>query len=267
MKTVDQPLTLTKLVRRILANSGDNSKATEVKGLGKAASIAIHRKRTRFMKRYGINLPEWDETIKAVPEQIGSFQAQEDFRLLLKRDVEISYEMLPHQEAIYCVNKKLLVPIARNKGRLLMKNPLKPKADGSLPIESWARASSKSKSYNMHLSTSTAPKKSKYLRGINVEKIEYKLFDSAAGVLVAADRLFLYGYFDAPIGLLPDKRKTQYVVMQCERMKRNKGRGYFVEIHSYPMSESQVRRDLAGAKAVEILLHHSPLSEADYRVT
>lgn len=265
MRTVDQPRTLSKLVRRLSA-SGKNSKNTEVKGLGKAASIAIYRKRTRFNEHYGIYLPEWDETIKAVPEQIGSFQAQEDFRLLLKRDVEISYEMLPRQEVIYCVNKKLLVPIARNKGRLIMKNPLKPKADGSLSIESWARASSKSKRYNKHLSTSTAPKKSKYLRGINVEKIEFKLYNSAAGVLAAADRLFLYGYFDAPIGLLPDKKKTQYVVVQCERMKRNKGRGYFVEIHSYPYSQAETQHDLTGAKNLEKLLHDFPLHVADYRL-
>lgn len=256
---------LSKLVPRIISIAEESKGSPELKGLGIAAAIAIRRKRDRLKARDDIDVAPWDQTINQVPEQTASFITNEDFQLLLKRDVEISYSMLPHREVVFCKRGGRLVPVARAKGRILMENPLKPTKKGRLVIESWARARSKSIEYNKHLPTSRARGQSRYLRNIDIESIEYKLFETAVGILSTDSRIFLYGVFDSPIGTLADGQPTHYVAMQCDRSRRKTGRGYFVEIHSYPYSQAETQRDLAGADSLEKLLHYAPLSTADYR--
>ena len=220
----------------------------DITRLGKEATRLIKLKRERFLKRYGIDLTHWDETLEFSPEQIGDFMQSDDFRLLLTRDVEISYSMLTKFPLLYCPKISKEVEVAHSNGRLIFDNPLAHTSTRYSAIESWARASSKSREYTKHHHNSTAQKASKYHLEIDIENLEYALFERPIGILSEAQRVFLYATYEKDIGKLPNGKTTKHVAMQCDRETREKGTGFLTKIHSYPVSESEVKAAFQGAR-------------------
>lgn len=224
----------------------------------------MSKKRNRFQERYNITLYNWDDALKASPDQIATFLENPEFQIILKRDVEITFLKSAKQKSIYSTDLDVIVENVRSKGRIVFANPLRVIDSNRAVIQSWARAKSISHEYNRHLSISRAPKKSKFLKGAMLEDIEYELFPSALAILKSPDQMFMYGYFDSEIGTLPNKEKTRYVKMQCDRGVRSSGRGYFTEIHSYPISEKEIHDELRSCSNFLDLLHQQPLPKNNY---
>lgn len=238
-------------LRRLLQSlqrAAADSRHEEVAHLGKEAARLIKLKRERFLDRYQIDLKHWDRTLQYSPEQICSFIDDPALQLLLAKDVQISYSMLPKSPLLYCPQIGKSVDVVQNKVRLIFNNPITHLGDSN--IESWARPSSKSREYKKHLFSSSNPKASRYLRDIDVENLEYALFDRPIGILVKPNQLLLYAAYDKEIGKLTGGVTTKFVAMQCDRVRRPKGTGFFTEVHSYPVAESEVTMAFQGASSL-----------------
>jgi len=244
---------LTELVRRleVAVNNGTQRNAL----LPTANQIAnkIRLKHDRLFAREKINLFQWATAVQNAPNQIGVYSANRDFSVIQRRDIDIVFHYKSKGNTLYSSVHQLDVETSRSDRRLILENPfiaLNPKnlREG---IQSWSNVKSISFIYKRHLPNSNWEKKSKFLAGINIIALEKLLFKKAYGLMTNDGQIYFYGLFNSDVGTLINKKRTPYVVLQCDRKTRpsKKSKGTFVEIHSYPISRSELTQDFSGAGA------------------
>lgn len=250
---------LAELIKLLKESITDSSPPDKIKLIAEAIARLIRKKRERVKERYNILLPNWEESLIASPEQVHTYLSDPNFQLMLRRDVDISFSQERKSTNIFSHEINHTVENVRSKGRIIFENPYLVLSDSKVSIQSWARVKSISRSYKRHTSTSSNPHKSKFLRGIPIESIEHKLWAIAPAVLRNSNQLFMYGCFDSEIGTLPDKTKTKFVKMQCDREPRVRGRGFYTKTHCYPVSEKETLEDLKGVRDFIDLVYENKL--------
>jgi hypothetical protein len=183
-----------------------------------------------------------------------------NFKNALRRTVDATYHSAVKTNDIYCALLNDFIPSVRvtNRNRLIIENSFVALANGSKQpaIQSWSRPASKSAEYNRHLRNSGNRKKSKFLLPTDaVEELELVLFNRGVGYLKSVSKMFFYGQFSGLVGRLSDgKTPVTYVALQCDRCPRLVGRGTRLEIHSYPISRSEIASDLAAVSGTSDFL-------------
>lgn len=254
---------LPALVAELREAVESSASSAHIKKIADTVGRKIAVKRKRF-KSKGITLNNWEDCLRKSPEQIETYLLDPEFKVLLRRDVDISFSKDVKQSNIYCCELNKTVDNVRSKGRIIFENPYVAMAGHKVITQSWARAKSISNEYKRHLPTSRYKNKSKFLRDVKIEDLEFHLFENALGILKTENKLWLYGCFDSEIGLLPTKQKTNYVRMQCDRVRRTTGTGYCTNIHSYPISLLDAQNDLSSCKNFISLLDTQKLIKTNF---
>ncbi len=115
-----------------------------------------------------------------------------------------------------------------------------------------------------HLSASRYPNASRFSDKYNPVNLELAVFASGVGHLSGASRIFMYGRFNASIGMASDGAgnyvPTEYVKVQFDKVARPKrgpenrktSQGYFLKSHGFPISLRELQTDFpAGAACVK----------------
>ncbi len=236
--------TLPDLIAMLRSAVMKNMNNTYIDHIANEISRKIIVKHNRLSSRYNIyNAQQWASTIRNSPNQISTFFQNPDFNILQKRDVDIVFYYLPSTPRIYSPKHNSVISVVGDQRRILFNNPYNV---GNVHIESWSRPKSISYSYNRHLPTSTIPRKSRYLPGVDIITLEYNLFERAYGILTKPSQIFLYGICNRYIGKLPPQytQLTNLVKMHCDKVRRHVGAGFRLEFHSYPIDIKDLQTDL-----------------------
>ena len=237
---MSQP-TLKSLIKNLQKNIL-NKNTSKIDTLKLEIFRRITYKHERFKKYNNIyNLHPLAQQIKNDPFQLETYLKDVDFLILQKRDIDILNHFTKSDQKLYCKFTNSYLEEKRFSAKIILTNPY---IQGSKSLQSWAKPKSISRSYKEHLYTSKNSKKSRFLKNIDFEKIEYEVFAKAYGIFDNKTTIYLYALYDKDIGTLPKTtEKTRYLKMQVDRVNRNKGTGYCCELHSYPISFDEIKRD------------------------
>ncbi len=236
-------LTLEKLIKKLKASVSTGEGQSVLDDLGAEIRRRILLKHKRLSKYNNIyQLQAWANYVKDSPGQINTYLNDPVFSILVKRDIDIIHEFSPKTPSLYSRTHGTTLDVNRYPKKMIFTNPY---YKDYKSLQSWARPLSISLSYGHHLSSSRNNSKSKFLQGIDIKAIEYKLFSDAYGILYDSNKIFLYGAFDSVIGKLSNSNNetTKLVKMQVDRVRRLVGSGFRVEFHSYPIDQNQLQQD------------------------
>jgi len=237
-------LTLKSLIKNLQKNIKANNTA-KIDSLKSEIYRKLILKHDRFKKYNSIHdLLPLAKQIENDPYQIETYLKNSNFTILQKRDIDILNHFGKPNQSLY--SKKYINSHLNEKrfpAKIIFTNPY---IQESKSLQSWAKPKSISRSYGEHLYSSKNSNKSKFLKNIDFEKMEYKVFDKGYGILDSSTRIYLYGLYNKDIGTLSNSsERTKYLKMQVDRVNRNKGRGYCCELHSYPISLAEIERDFS----------------------
>ena len=205
--------------------------------------------------RFGYQIQAWADTIKASPNQIESLCELDEFKIILKRDVDITHHSSEKEVSLYSEDSKVPIEIVRFPNKMIFLNPFKEK------IESWARPKSISGMQGKHRPRHKNPHGSNFYEGLNIEGIDLLLFKNAHGVIKNEREIYLYACFDDNVGTIKTTNKKSNIVRcRCERRKEGNGKNYCTELHSYPFSSTEFQRDLKNNLALLSIINDNPLS-------
>lgn len=239
------PQGLPKLIIRLNNVVTKNRSTLLISKLGNEISRRMMKKHSRLSVNNGIyDIQQWANAIKGNPKQISTFIAQPDFAIIPRRDIDIVFHFESKTDEIFSQKTQNTLEIVRYDQRLILENP---HLTGFKRTQSWARPTSLTYlRYQDHLPTSGNMLKSHFIDGIDIAALEYALFTNGCGHLQSRDRIFMYGRYNTSIGTLAPNHvlHTDLVKMQCDRVPRNTRGGYCVNLHSYPIDQSQLATDL-----------------------
>jgi hypothetical protein len=233
---------LSDLFKKLIRTINDNT-TSEILIITNQIAAKIEIKHSRLSQSEGISLNHWNNLIQSSPEQFISLLQNTKFSILKKRDIEIVFKYKRKTKTIYCKTHKIDIETIRSSKRILLENPFLVLNKSKNGMQSWARPSTLSFRYKMHIPTSSNRHKSRYLNNINIKSLELLLFENAWGLMESENRIFLYGKFQRDVGTLPNRKLTCIVKMQCDRVHRTTGTGTKTEIHSFPISKNEFQND------------------------
>ena len=215
---------------------------SDYKRYGKLSQQTIHlldRKINNLKTIIGnTNILRWGKTIKQNPETLNDAIIYEEFKDLFLPRFEIYYRYTKIDNQIYYKHSRTYFPAVRNDYKIIFRNPISNK------IESWSRIKSLSNKRKDHWPGPTSKDKSKFLYVKDIKKSEFRCYGGGLGLLVDENKLLLYAEFNRHIGTLKKTGKLSNLLkVECIRVKRNKGSGYKVNIHGYPISIADLERD------------------------
>jgi len=241
---------LSDLIRRLLAAVNIGTARINLQPIANEIALRIRRKHDRLLLRENIHLINWADAVRNAPNQIGVYSANPRFNVIQRRDIDIVFHYKIKGNTIYSTHFNLDVETIRSPQRLILENPYIALHQNNFKegIQSWSKMKSISFTYRRHLPNTKYKGKSRFLTGIDIYAIELLLFRSAYGLMTNSNQVFFYGFFNSDIGTLPNNHRTRYVAMQCDRKIRpsKKSKGTSVEIHSYPISRTELLNDFAG---------------------
>lgn len=238
--------TLTELVKQLQQAVSNNQNQHVLVDIGNEISRRILTKHNRLSTREAIyDLQNWAGLVQNAPDQIDTFVHDPDFIIIQKRDVDIINHFSQSNQSLFSNQYQINLDVICFSKRMIFENPHIALETNYTSIQSWSRPKSISNIYGRHLPTSRYRRKSRFLLGINIKDLEYQLFQHAYGVLESENRIFFYGIFSNNVGVLPPQHNinTNIVKMQCDRVRRQRGTGFRVEFHGYPISQNELQRD------------------------
>lgn len=209
----------------------------------------ISRRLSVLMKSYGLTgLKRWDHMIASYRDDIDSLLDLEEIQVIIRPAIEAALVLgTKHGMTCKCVctDSYDLLDVLVRPNRLILRNPF------SGAVESWARPfAAEGLLYHSYPAVPTADK-SVFLKGKDHWAICLETFQAPKGRFVGAKKLYLYKRFDRSIGKLAGGGKqTKFVRIQCDRVNRPQGGGYRTQVHGYPLSDAEVKRDLGKCQAV-----------------
>ena len=221
-------------LRKSVSNEADNDSilllATEI-------SRRLAKKQDRLRGRYQLPFADWAAIVKDAPRAIEDFLILPDFLIMLKRDVDITFHHGQQTKDIWNKADGTLVSVKTYKDRLLIMNPY---ASGARKLQSWARPKSVSRERPDHLAKYRNSRKSKFLESVAVDRLEIEIFNLAVAQIIGERTIHHYGRCNQVVGHLASGEPTLYVRVESTREPRLKGAGFYTQLHSYPISMSDI---------------------------
>ena len=218
--------------------------------LPKNVANRIRSKLEILRGRYGINFDSTVIVLEKCPDLYKQLNGLPGLSTFFRRHIDIWLEYNGCSDLLFSKSNNCWVTAARVPNRIAVHNPESEK------IESWSRIESVSKWRCDHFRDANAPKKSKFNGNLSyVLPIEFAAFNNGIGLLVKRDLMRIYLGFEEPIGKSAKGKLQKYICLECKRIRRRQNTkakdpkkiyGFKVEIHGYPVSESDIRKDFKG---------------------
>jgi hypothetical protein len=201
----------------------------------------VERRLEALENSYGVEgLQPWHRYIDGFSQDPSLLFQEPQFEQLTRPPLNAALKLGPSERLIFDPDEGVLLDGRVVHDRLVLTNT---RMKG-WPTQAWSRPFESSVTY--HGSGSKKGEKSTFVKGINPAAVSRAAFREPLGVLWRPDALRLYRRYDDYIGKLPGKggAPTKFVRVQCDRVRRATGTGYRTQLHGYPVSEAEVRRDL-----------------------
>lgn len=258
---------LPNLIKRLKGLIDEDSPESKIQKLADEIARRLKIKQDRFRTNPNIkNFHEWSAIVRENPSNIEYLLTVKEFECWIRRDVDISFTLGIEGKTIFSKEFDVEVINKRFKNRILLENPylaLDVGYDG-IVVQSWSRPKSISYAYKRHLPNKRKGRtrrtenadKSKFFRNIDIVGLEELMFNQSVGVMTSIDTIRFYASFDKEVGYHQGGEKTEFVRMECTRLRRQKDRGFKCNIHAYPYNKHLLNRDIGSSEIVNKIIEN-----------
>jgi len=231
-----------KIVGKLLTTSDPILRDREFKKLDDVVRYRACRIRTVYSLS---GFEAWEQGILGYENQIAALFSNEEFLALLRRPHRTALESSELEHRLFSKKCGPFRALLFDE-KIVFVNPYVERS------QTWSRLSFEQPLY--HEGKASAHK-STFLKNSDHRKLCMAAFNNPIGRLVGCKQLILNFRFPEEIGQLSKGRgRTRIIRVHCDRVRRNTGSGYQTRIHGYPISDLELREDLAECPELETLL-------------